>query len=49
MGSEMCIRDRVHVALDLLEVAAGHAAGVGQEVGNHEDAALRQHLSLIHI
>ena len=33
----------VHVALHLLEVAAGDAAGVGQEVGDHEDAALLEH------
>src|SRR5512141_173177 len=30
--------EEVHVALDLLEVAAGDAAGVGQEVGDYEDA-----------
>ena len=34
----------VHVALNLLEVTAGDAAGVGQKVGYHENAALLNNL-----
>src|SRR5664279_4724968 len=30
----------IHVALHLLKVAAGYSAGIGEEVGNQQNAAL---------
>ncbi len=34
----------IHVALHLLEIAAGDAASIGQKIGNHKNATLVQYI-----
>ena len=36
----------IHIALQLLEIAAHRAPGIGQEIGDHEDVTIRDHLIL---